>query len=715
MTENFFLSDLIATSAAFCLFSLFLLIPGYVFGWLLDSFGFRRRSLRARLAMSAPLSIGICPILTYVLWHWSLSAVWTMYAGCWFAFLLLLVNERHLWLSRPRVSKTMGILLAIVTGWVVVGMLCLVDMQIGNRLYFPSAAHDYTLRIAVTSALTRTGVPPNNPYFFPGRPFMLRYHYFWFILCSLADQLGGALVSPRQAMLASVLWCGIGLMALVPLYLRFFQPKGPVNLERRMVFGVALLSVTGLDILPVILFAWLTPFGLLPTLEWWNNHIASWTHAVLWVPHHVAGLIACLTGFLAIWYTSRSSSHHNVIPASATAGLAFASAIGLSIYVTFVFAAFMAIWLIITLSMQRRREATTLCIAGIVALAACAPYLLDLLGASSVHGSGGGPFVQFTIRWFSIAEALVLIAWPNGPAWREPIANAILLPLNYYLELGFFFKVGLIEWRTIRRGGDFFSQKDLCGFTMAATSVLICTFLTSATIGGNDLGWRGFMVAQFILLIWGAELCDEGLLASSDRSGLELRKAIFGDDRRGVLIMLVALGICGTLYEVCMFRFFPLITDDFPIRRYHYLAPDRNLGKRTYALRQAYEALNRKLPQDAIVQHNPNANPGDLFYGFYADHQAAAETSQCGIVFGSDPALCAGIIGPINDLFAKPRAVDAGRVDGICKELSIDALVVKDTDKVWADKSSWVWNKQPDLANDYARVFLCGKSKTGPR
>jgi hypothetical protein len=681
VTENFFLSDLIATSAAFCLFALFLFVPGYVFGWLLDIFGFRRRSLRARLAMSTPLSIGICPILTYLLWRWSLPAVWTMYAGCWIAFLALLVHDRCLWLSRPRISKTVGILLAIVAGWVVVGMLCLVDMQIGDRLYFPSIAYDYMLRTAVTASITHTGVPPYNPYFFPGHPALLRYHYFWYLPCSLVDQLGGTLVSPRHAMLASALWSGLGLMSLVTLYLRFFQPKASLNLDRRILLGIAMLGITGLDILPVAVIA-LLGHRFAATIDGWNDQVTSWITSILWVPHHVAGLIACLTGFLIIRYTSPTAR----IRAGAIAGLMFATAAGLSVYVVFVFAVFLMMWLAITLIKQDRRQPVAICVSGLVALAAAGTYLVELRSGLAGQRSGGGPFIQPTIRQFTPVDIIIETFWPRE-GWLVTVANLLLLPLNYYLELGFFFVVGVMQWKKMRRGKDFFDQKELCGFVLAATSVLICTFLRSGVISNNDLGWRGFLPAQFILLLWAVELWDDGLLWVP---------------RRGLITALLILGVAGTVYEACMLRFYYAGVVDFD-------------GRRTYALRQAYERLKNRLPQDAIVQHNPNAIPGDPFYGLYADRQAAAETSQCGVVFGGDPALCAGIVGPINDLFDKPRAVDAGRVDGVCKDLSIDALVVKDTDKVWADKNSWVWNKQPDLANDYARVFLCGKSKTGPR
>ena len=696
------ISDLLATSAAFLLFVLVIFVPGYVFAWFADLFGFGRRSLLARFAISIPLSVGVCPILTYLLWHLSIVAVWSMYAGCLLGFLGLFVHERQIWFSKFAVSRRIAIVLAIIAGWVVLGLFCLVDLQIGHRLYYPTAAYDYTLRTTITSAITRTGIPPQNPYFFPGRHFLLRYHYFWFILCSLVDQLGGSLVSARQAMLAGTLWGGIGLMALVPLYLRFFQPKGSVNLDRRMLVGIALLGVTGLDILPVTIIAF-TPQGMLPTIEWWNNQVSAWITAVLWVPHHVAALIACLTGFLVIRCAPLSTRRRGPMLSGVVAGLTFASSVGLSIYVTFVFAIFLAIWLAITILKKNSWDAFVICVAGVVSLAAATPYLVELLRAPS---GGSGSFLQLTVRWFSIPEVLLVLLWPDSAGWPEHVANGLFLPLNYYLELGFFFKIGLMQWKRMRSGNDFFQQKELCGFVMAVTSVVICTFVRSGVITANDLGWRGFMVAQFILLIWAAEMWDDGLLANRAASQ---QAVTFGRDRRGLLIGLLVLGVAGSVYEVCMFRFFPLISDHLVLRKWNFLSPDLRLGDRTYALRQVYETLKKKLPDGAIVQHNPNAVPGDMFYGLYADRQAAAETSQCGVVFGGDPALCRGVVARLDDLFEKPGAVEPGRVDPICNELSIDALVVKDTDKVWTDKNSWVWKKQPVLANGYARAFLCGR------
>jgi hypothetical protein len=104
------------------------------------------------------------------------------------------------------------------------------------------------------------------------------------------DQLGSELVAPRHALIAGAVWCGIALIALIPLYLRFFDPKGPDAIHRRSLIGVGLLAVTGLDLIPVIL---MTNFGrgLQADMDSWNEVIASWISSVLWAPHHVVALI----------------------------------------------------------------------------------------------------------------------------------------------------------------------------------------------------------------------------------------------------------------------------------------------------------------------------------------------------------------------------------------------------------------------------------------
>jgi hypothetical protein len=287
----------------------------------------------------------------------------------------------------------------------------------------------------------------------------------------------------------------------------------------------------------------------------------------------------------------------------------------------------------------------------------------------------------------------------TGSEWMTALANLLTLPLNYFLEFGFFFVVGIRQWKRLRNQREI-SDEDACLIALLATSILICTFLRSNSISSNDLGWRGIVFAQFVLLIWAAELWDGGLFVS--------RKTAFS--WVGAMLW---LGLAATVYDVIMLRIYPILLDDLEIPRYHWLAPDHHLGDRTYALREVYERLDRKLPLAAIVQQNPDTNPGDLFYGLYADRQTAADTLPCGVVFGGSAALCTAIMTPIRALFDDSDNLDSSQVDLACRQLSISALVIKDTDRVWRNKGSWVWTRDPLVGNAYARAFLCAPGHDG--
>jgi hypothetical protein len=714
MNQSFMLEDLSRTSEALVLFALVLFVPGYVLGWLVNAFSVRKRGLLARATAAVPLSIGICPIITYMLWRFSFAAVEVFYGACALAFIALVFLDRELWFSRGAFSsaiKERSVFLAITAGWVVVAIFVLVDLQIGNRLYFPTVTFDYSLRATLTSAITRTGVPPSNPFFFPGRPFPMRYHYFWFIICSIVQKISGQHLSAKDAVIAGTIWSGIGLLAAVPLYMRFFQSRGPERIEKRTLLGVALLAVTGLDIVPVAAIE-LASRGFFGNLEWWNEQVSAWIVTVVWVPHHLAGLIACLTGFLLIWDANRLPHWRDRTIIAATSGLIFASAMGLSIYVTLVFAPFLAIWAVIAFLRRQRGYAALICFSGLIALVFVIPYVIELFapqpGVSSATGPSGGIPLRFGVRAFPIIDNILHL---EDSGWKASLANLIALPVNYFLELGFFLIVGVIQVKRMWRNRDHLADDQLAGVTMGAVSVIICTFVRSSVIANNDLGWRGFLPAQFILLIWGAELLSEGLLSSPVGSAAGARSGAANHDRRALILATLILGTAGSCYEVFKIRFYPLQSDVTSTPLYQWLSPDRNLGVRTFALRGVYEDLKRQIPAGAIYQHNPNTAPEDLFHGIYADHQVSAETMACGVVFGGDASMCANRIGIIRDLFEKPKAFEASGIDRVCRQLSIDVLIVKDTDPVWRENESWIWKRKPLLSNGYARAFDCGAAR----
>ena len=109
--------------------------------------------------------------------------------------------------------------------WLVISLGSLIDLQFGDRLYYPTSALDNSVRTAFVQSISTTGIPPQNPFFQPAQPVSLRYHYFWLMMCSLVERAGNHGIAPRQALTAGPFWCGVGLMALVALYLRLFTPQ----------------------------------------------------------------------------------------------------------------------------------------------------------------------------------------------------------------------------------------------------------------------------------------------------------------------------------------------------------------------------------------------------------------------------------------------------------------------------------------------------------
>src|SRR5579872_1016253 len=82
MLPHFTAEDLTSTLLAIVLFPVFLWVPGYAIAWLLDLFQFRRRTFPFRAVLSLPLSIALCPILTYLAGRFGgWTAVWTFYAA----------------------------------------------------------------------------------------------------------------------------------------------------------------------------------------------------------------------------------------------------------------------------------------------------------------------------------------------------------------------------------------------------------------------------------------------------------------------------------------------------------------------------------------------------------------------------------------------------------------------------------------------------------
>ena len=582
-----------------------------------------------------------------------------------------------------RQGRIPPIAVVVAAAWAIIAIGSLIDIQLGDRLYFSPTIHDYSVRAPITAAISRDGVLPRSPLFFPGAAVPLRYHYFWYILCGAVQNIAGGVISPRHALIAGTVWCGFGLMAIIPLYLRFFYCKGSDAIRRRSTIGIALLAVTGLDLIPV-LFLMKVGNHVQADLDWWNEEVASWFHSVLWVPHHVVAMIACLTGFLLLWRPERGP---RITYSIVIASFAFMTAIGCSVYVMLIFVIFLGLWTSGLFVAKRHREGLALSCAGIFTAVLSLPHLLTLVPENTMAvaaiGRGGPSLFTLSVRSFTWAEILVKSSYPDRK-WLVQLVNAVFLPLNYFLEFGFFFFIGYMVLKRYYRSTQI-SREQSALATLLGTSMLVCTFVRSSVIVFNDLGWRGLLFAQFVLILWSVEFWPSW--ANSH------------NNVRPWLRITLLVGVAGTIYQGIMLRGFPILIDRGSIAKHDWISPDRQLGRRTMAVRQAYVELESMLPHDAVVQFNPMNEIGGYMYGNYADWQTAAFDPTCGAQFGGNRLDCARIL---SDLSRPFEDTGATRLVG---RREITALIFQEGDPIWSNRDAWIWKIQPLFANRYIRIM----------
>ena len=679
MLQNFTLIDIVGSVEASLLLVLILFVPGYVIGWLPNAFGFRQQRFLIQSLLSTPLAISVLPILVFFIGRYR-SLLWICFGGTWLAFALIIRRKlfpgtsNKAW-SVPRWAWWGG---AFAIGWALVAIAILADIQFGDRVYFSVPAYDYSLRVALTAAASRA-IPPANPFFASVPPVLLRYHYFWMLICSLVPRVGS--IGPRQAMFGGTVWAGIALMSLIAISLNFFLQIRE-RFGRKVLIGCGLLLVTGLDILPTILlfFAF---HRVYPDMETWNEQITSWLDVLLWCPHHVMSLVAGVTGLLLLRQPVATKFQRAIT--ILLAGASFASAAGLSVLVSFTFAVFITLWLPYAALRRWWDDVANFLASGTIALFLGLPFLHSLLGPALDGAGGDGRFFGVWIRPFPLGSVIVSLLFNV----RGPILGLVsvpFLPLNYFLELGFFAAIAIARWRAIREGSIAVTRNEATAWMMVAITFLIGSFVRSTSLQSNDLAWRCFLIAQFVLLLWAACAIDDWL-GSRSRITLNTTAVRF-------TAALLVLGVAGTVYQLTMLRIYPILLDTGKIvplpENKFWMPPDHHLGERTYALRSVYDRLSADLPQRAIVQYNPD---GATFvpHGLYMARQTAVGLPLCGAVFGGNVSQCKPRMDALVPLFEKPTLARSASVDDLCREYGINAMLVDDTDPVWKQRDSWVW------------------------
>jgi hypothetical protein len=702
----FFRHDLLQGALAVIAFSVFLLAPGYMLGWAGNFFGFRRSSGAERLLLSVALSAGISPVLAVLVTRCaSLTATLWLYI---FISLIAAVlafrkgSERNPCRWTLKGSTWLALVMAVL--WAALALFELADLQLGHRLYLSVTTYDHSVRTAMVESVLRHGIPATNPFYLPhAKPAGLRYYYYWYVLCALVSRAVG--VPARAAMTASVVWSGLALAAMIPLYLKHVL-RCREGLRRTSLIGFTLLGVTGLDVIPNLLLYAQPVSVIYPDADWWDpNQVTGWMASLLWVPHHVASLTACLVGFLLLYGLHDEDGWARRMGMAALAGAAFASAAGLGLYVTFAFAVFLTAWSARLLLRGEVRAFASFVAAGAVSLALSIPYLRELSGA----GAGEG-FARFSVRDFP-----PLVDWLHAHGVVSVMAvqgiSLLALPAIYCVEFGFFLLAGW-WWLRGRRAASNGAQ---ALWWMLGSSLLVGTFLRSAAIVSNDLGMRAVLPAQFVLLLFGAMWLggEEWKKPGESSAGValsgEARTSAAARVLRIAVLSTLALGALGTVHELVILRAYPLLVDAGQIERNEVFFPAApQMGERTYLLRSGLEQLQSQVPDSAVVQYNPFPPTYPVLL-LYSGRQRAAAMRDCGASFGGDPAGCRPILNLVAPLYFRnfyPGPVD---VDATCRALGVQVLIATDADQAWSVPESWVWQRPTLVANSSLRAFGCGE------
>jgi ABC-type multidrug transport system fused ATPase/permease subunit len=715
MTLSFTLQDILGSFLAFFLFSLVFVIPGYVLGWGLNLFDFRNRLLAVRYLLGIVLSNVLSPILLFLVYFFLGAKIAIL-----LVFMLAIAWGLIEFLPRgqgkptpslsPDAKRYQRIAIAVAGAWVVFSIFLLVDIQFGQKLYFSIVSYDFSTRVSVIDAITRTGVPPVNPGYFPGQPVLLtQLYYFWYILGSCVDQLGGSWVSPRQAMIASVAWSGLGLLATLALYLRFRDSNREIGRWRASLLAPQLLMISGLDAIPVIVISVTgrIVLGFNPLdgyVEGWNTPVMSWMNALAWVPHHIAGALACITALMLFLYAINKDKSQ--LPSTALiSGIAFASAVGLSLWTMFVFAFFWVLWMVVLfLKREDRKVLWMMIVAAVLGLVLVSPFLVGVLqSGNSGDGTGLLP-VKIYVRPF-IASSFVSFL----PQWALNILNLLFLPINYLFELGFYLAIALLWYQTRKtewKHNPYFLAETL----LVLTVVVLLSFMRSTIIAINDLGIRGWLFGQFILVIWAVDVLERPL-----KNKTLLSPSIFNrfPGSRGLstaLSLMFVVGILTTSLEIISIRVWPMLIDTgvagFPTG----LSPDTQLGRRTYSARLAYQFISKHVPENTIIQYNPTTLL-DRPSGLYGNHQmAVADRTAYGIATDEFQFR----VEKIGAIFQKDTYSDWNEIDKLCHQYYIDVLVFKDTDPAWQGLDILMPLRPALYANQFYAVLSCGSfSQTG--
>ncbi len=722
-------------------FAPLLVPPGYLLAQALDVQGFRRRTLAERLLWAVALSVPVSTLLTVFCGRYSSASATTGLivglAGLWLLLLGWLALQGQLCGRDPvdRWTLWTGVTMVGVAGYTA---LATVGITVGRKLYEGTYAGDWSVRIPLMAAAIHGGVPILTPFYGVfGQTAPLRYYYYWYVLCGAVGRLGH--LGARPVLAASSAWSAFALVSALLLMARYlfgFSTAATDARPTRWRYWLALpvACILGLDVLPAIAGLLLPGHKLYPEIEWWRTQgdfSLSVHTAVLYAPHHTAGLVCCLLGFLLLTLTARRGDAPlrqwpTLLKHAALAGICFAAALGTSTYLTLIFAIACTLLAAERTSRRDGRAVLAIALAGLVALPLSTTYLHEILAGAgaTLHAESThihhARFIAFFPRNVGLPRIeLLQIGYQMGyrkltPFWVKALLRPVMTVLLFAIELGFFgFVLARRAWLDLRQPRQLTDVQRM-QWALFAGLAFAALFLTSEpVIGVNDLGRHAGLALRIVAVLWATPMVAEALRQPR-------LWPLFG--HRTVMHLVyasVVLGLCTQVWQAAVQRSYFWLVDRGTVR--HPFAPFprfEHYGSRYFELREAMEAMDRGVQTSEHVQFNPAST---YWTGMtdYLERPVAAFDVDCQAAFGGNLERCHQAMPSIRGLFGggtpesgpvqqfDPAGITPAAFDRVCQEQKLVAVVATASDRVWPERTSWIWTRPLLFGNRSIRVVRC--------
>lgn len=660
MTYSF--ADALGAAGAAAAFGPLWLLPGFAFAFAANALGVRKADPLRACAVALVSAYAALPIiLDWVTRAAGLSAALVVLCGL--AVLGFLLIKRF---SEP----LPWVVTWVSAAWLAFMLLVWVDADLGGRLYPSLLMIDTVKHAATVNAILATGaVPPVDPFFLRAEP--AGYYYYFYLAPALLVKLTSGIIDARAAVAGQIFWTGCGLIAVASLILERASFTGHKGSACR--FMVVVACCTGLGMVTVLI-AYAATGTWVGQTGWVSGQVQAWPELTLWVPHHVAALIASWAGMLVL-------TDQNVRTASVcVAGLAFASALGMSVWVAAGAVATMALWLALLVLDRRWVRSSLVCLAGLIAVALSLPFLWDLMAGRTDAASAIG----FVIRPFFLLDVV------TGSGWTQEIGRVAGLPLNIVLAYGIMAIGTAGFWR--RQGWRGGTASDTARVLMisAVATLIIGSFLGS-TIRNNDLGWRVPLFAQLAAMIWTATWLQAVWAERSNISSSRSATRVFAATAAAALV-----GCAGALYDAVMLRAYPAL-HVFGVADIH--ARDAGIDRE---VRSAYDWLARNEATGVVVQHNPD-HERVFGYSLYGTNRVAISDRHNSRLFGAAARDVEARLAELIPVFGDPLSATAARAR--LTKHGVDVVVVTAEDRAWGSPNSWVWTSPALYVSPHVRAI----------